>query len=194
MMICKTHTGKKNNNFASHCYDSVMRCLYTLNCRDTHVNKRPLFDPASTPSLTPLFRNPLSIRALRKVGHFRAFSQSERMSAKGAESLLRSRKTPGCRFKAFLYRSVDRHLFDPSTWLARERKLPIRWTCGRRADAIRSVVIYIWAGVISALHCLAWNIWMRGHLRFKTQRIMSDFLNFPLKPNLACLLFLLVRL
>lgn len=130
---------------------------------------------------TPLFCNPRSTQSsLRKVGQFPPTSQSERRSIQGAES---PGCNPGrnirlgCRNKAFCFFSVfQHHLSDPSIWLTRERNLPIKWSCGRRVEVIRSVDIYIYV-----LLCLVKKFLGEGSCKVQRRKfssMISDFFIF----------------
>lgn len=116
--------------------------------------------------MTPLFCNPLSTQSsLRKVGQVPPTSQSQKRSMGGGVPRLRSRKadkSPGCRNKAFCSQFLPTSSVWPricSRWLTRERILPIKWSCGRRVEAIRSVDNCIWLMCCSVpLGIFGWGV------------------------------------
>lgn len=140
--------------------------------------KTPVFIPP--PPLPPVF----CFHPDEKLGQFPPTSQSERRSGEGGGAYrLGSRKkykTPGCGINAFLHNFVKHRLPEPSTWLTKETKRPIRWSSGRRVEAIRWVDIYAQSCRCAALSRLeylgegSWKVQNR-----KCSPIMSDLSSEP---------------
>lgn len=171
----------------------------TTNLRENTTKRVYIPPPTSTYA-----RVPLSIpTSLEKVGQCQPTSQSERGGCeRGGASLLRSRKKykiAGCRIN--IHNVAERHLSEPSIWLTKETKLPIRWSSGRRVEATRSVDIYVWASywcaVLSRLEHLG-----EGSCQVQKRKLTSivshfsyfslannHFYDLSVKPNTAYFIF-----
>lgn len=120
--------------------------------------------------MTPLFCNPLSTQwSLRKIGQVPPTSQSEKRSMGGGVPRLRSRKadkSPSYRYKAFQF-TVSSDIIcltEDLLEMADKRDTSTDQMKLWKESRGYQVCGYLY---LTVLLCPVWNIWVRGHVRFR---------------------------